>query len=141
MSVHSSQSVSSLLSVDVHEKPDSTTTTTSVTMEVKEENIINKEEEAKVQQQCPKRQSWRIEDYDFEPAPAEEPTIMSRLFKRLSSGTFETVSSILSNMALETDQLHPTSHQYSRRRSHEATTDEVKRAALSLCLHNRRASS
>lgn len=109
--------------------------------EMENSSFSNKEEEAKVQQQCPKRQSWRIEDYDFEPAPAEEPTIMSRLFKRLSSGTSETVSSLLSNMALETDQLHPTGHQYSRRRSHEATTDEVKRAALSLCLHNRRASS
>ena len=109
--------------------------------EMESSSFSNKDGEAEVQQQCPKRQSWRIEDYDFEPAPAEEPTIMSRLFKRLSSGTSETVSSLLSNMALETDQLHPTGHQYSRRRSHEATTDEVKRAALSLCLHNRRASS
>lgn len=110
--------------------------------EMENSSFSNKDGEAEVQQHCPKRRSWRIEDYDFEPAPAEKPTMMSRLFKRLSSGTSETVSSLLSNMALETDQLHPTGHQYSRRRSHEATTDEVKLAALSLCLHNnRRASS
>ena len=74
------------------------------------------------------RESWHIEDYDFEPAPAvKQNPIIPKVFKRLSSETVETVSSLISKLTFELGEL-PQGDQCDN--SHEATTEEVKRAAL-----------
>jgi len=62
---------------------------------------------------------WHFEDHDFEPE-IQQPVI-PKMFKRLSSGTMNTVSSLISNLALELEPGPCTPPK-------EATTDEVKKA-------------
>eukprot|EP00984_Skeletonema_dohrnii_P011763 scaffold4725_cov140-Skeletonema_dohrnii-CCMP3373.AAC.7 len=64
---------------------------------------------------------WHFEERDFEPE-IQQPVI-PKMFKRLSSGTMNTVSSLLSNLALE---LEPGPCKLPKDK--EATTDEVKKA-------------
>ncbi|KAK1740280.1 hypothetical protein QTG54_009230 [Skeletonema marinoi] len=62
---------------------------------------------------------WHFEEHDFEPE-IQQPVI-PKMFKRLSSGTMNTVSSLISNLALELEPGPCTPPK-------EATTDEVKKA-------------
>ena len=81
-----------------------------------------------------RRESWHIEDHDFEPEIMQQ-SVIPKMFKRLSSGTVETVSSLLSKLAVELGRGDD------RCESQEATTDEVKKAlslrAKSYRLHSR----
>jgi hypothetical protein len=73
-----------------------------------------------------RRESWHIEDYDFEPQRQHPDPVIPKMLKRLSSGTVDTVSTLLSKLTHELGQgsiLHD-----DRCDPQEATTDEVKKA-------------
>jgi hypothetical protein len=72
-------------------------------------------------QQQGRRESWHIEDYDFEPEIQHHHPVIPKMLKRLSTGTVETVSSLLSKLTHELGQGTCEPPQ-------EATTDEVKKA-------------
>jgi len=77
--------------------------------------------------QVRRRESWHIEDHDFEPEINHR--VVPKMLHRLSSGTYSTFSSLFSKLALE---LGPgTSFPLDDRcesQAQEATTDQVKRA-------------
>ena len=72
-----------------------------------------------------RRESWHIEDHDFEPV-VKQPVI-PKMLHRLSSGTFDTVSSLFSRLSHELGPGTSFPHD-GRCDSQEPTTDEVKKA-------------
>ena len=72
-----------------------------------------------------RRESWHIEDHDFEPV-VKHPVI-PKMLHRLSSGTFDTVSSLFSRLSHELGPGTSFPHD-GRCDSQEPTTDEVKKA-------------
>ncbi len=74
-----------------------------------------------------RRESWHIEDHDFE--PVTNHGVFPNMMKRLSSGTYDTFSSLFSKLTLELGPGMSFPHDdRCESQAQEATTDEVKRA-------------
>lgn len=74
-----------------------------------------------------RRESWHIEDHDFEPVTSHR--VFPKMLKRLSSGTYDTFSSLFSSLTLELGPNMSFPHDdRCESQAQEATTDEVKRA-------------
>lgn len=76
-----------------------------------------------------RRESWHIEDHDFEPVTNHR--VFPNMMKRLSSGTYDTFSSLFSKLTHELGPGMSFPHGdrcESQARAQQATTDEVKRA-------------
>lgn len=76
-----------------------------------------------------RRESWHIEDHDFE--PVTNHCVFPKMVKRLSSGTYDTFSSLFTKLTLELGPGMSLSFPHDDRcepQAQEATTDEVKRA-------------
>lgn len=93
-----------------------------------------------------RRESWHIEDHDFEPQ-TNHHRVFPKMLHRLSSGTYDTVSSIFSRLSQELDTSTLFHHDVRcDSQAQEATTDEVKRALsfriakYRVDMNNRRAS-